>query len=317
MGRVPRAGTIAGVMTPEALGLAPDPELARLAASRIGERPAGRALLERPDIVPAAARLLGFSTSAADFFASHPDELEALADPGPRDAPALAAECAIAVDALGPASGLRQFRRRASYRVAARDLEGASLEEIVEELSAIADRCLDVSATVAAGRDLAIVAMGKLGGRELNYASDVDVLFVHAISDGAAHETATRAAHDVIGLLSSPTEDGIALRVDANLRPEGRSGSLARSLPSMLEYYGRHAETWELQALLKARPAAGDRALGEAFVDGVQRSVYPEVLPRAVVDDVRASKARIEQHVRAMGKEHVELKRGRGGIRDV
>src|SRR3989440_12994413 len=85
----------------------------------------------------------------------------------------------------------------------------------------------------------------------------------------------------------------------------------------MIEYYGEHAATWERQALVKARPVAGDIELGERFVHAVTALVYPAVLPASAIEDVRASKARIEEHVRASGKEHVEVKRGRGGIRDV
>ena len=121
----------------------------------------------------------------------------------------------------------------------------------------------------------------------------------------------------MIDLLSAPGPEGIALRVDPDLRPEGRAGPLSRSLEAMADYYEQHAATWERQALLKARPVAGDLALGAEFVATVTPLVFPSVLPATAVEDVRASKARIEEHVRAMGKEAVELKRGRGGIRDV
>ena len=101
-------------------------------------------------------------------------------------------------------------------------------------------------------------------------------------------------------MLTEPTAEGIALRVDPNLRPEGRSGPLSRSLPSMGEYYARHAATWERQALLKARPVAGDPALGSRFLEVVEPLVYPEVLPPSAIEDVRSSKARIEDHVRTL-----------------
>src|SRR6266540_4210024 len=116
---------------------------------------------------------------------------------------------------------------------------------------------------------------------------------------------------------NGPPPEGQALRVDTTLRPEGRSGPLSRSLVSMIEYYGQHAATWERQALLKARPVAGDLALGERFVESVAPFVYPAVLAASAIEDVRASKARIEDRVRSLGKEAVEVKRGRGGIRDV
>src|SRR5438552_184199 len=121
-------------MSPEVLGRAladaPDPEMARVAVSRIGERPVARELLARPEIIPGAARLLGFSTAAADFFAAHPEELEHLADLHPRGLDELVAEAEEAAAAHGPAAGLRRFRRRATSRVAARDLAGATVDEV-------------------------------------------------------------------------------------------------------------------------------------------------------------------------------------------
>jgi glutamate-ammonia-ligase adenylyltransferase len=310
------------MMTPEvlgrALGEAPDPELARVAVSRMEGRPGARELLQRPDIISGAARLLGFSTAASDFFTAHPEELEALSDLRPRTLGELTAEAESAMGALGAGAGLRRFRRRASYRVAARDLGGASVDEVIAELSHVAEACLRLAVRSTPGTDgMAVIGLGKLGGDELNYSSDVDVLFLHRSTGVDAQERAARAATAIIALVSEPTAEGTCLRVDATLRPEGRSGSLSRSLESMIEYYGRHAATWERQALLKARPVAGDDSLGAAFVQAVAQFVYPAILPAAAIDDVRASKARIEELVRSRGKEAVELKRGRGGIRDV
>ena len=309
------------VMTPEvlgrALGEAPNPELARVAVARLDERPGAREQLERPEVIPAAARLLGFSTAATDFFVAHPEELAALADTRQRTPQELFSEAESAVEELGPMPGLRRFRRRASYRVAARDLGGAQVEEVMEELTSVAEAGLEIALRAVDGSDLAVVAMGKLGGGELNYSSDVDVLFTHSGTGGDDQARAVKVANALLTVLSEPTADGLALRVDTNLRPEGRAGPLSRSLHSMLEYYERHAETWERQALLKARPGAGDLELGRAFVEGVGPFVYPESLTTAAIEDVRATKARIEEHVRARGKEAVELKRGWGGIRDV
>jgi glutamate-ammonia-ligase adenylyltransferase len=300
-----------------ALDRAPDPDLARRALARVRERPAARALLARPEVAGPAVRLLGFSSAASDFFLAHPEELEALADLRPRSPGELLEEARAAASRLGPGAGLRRFRRRASYRVAARDLSGAPLEEVVAELTAVAEACLRVAAEAVGHRGLAVVGMGKLGGRELNYASDVDVLFVHAEPGAAAQEEACRAAARLIELLARPTEEGVALRVDPDLRPGGRSGPLSRSLSAMVDHYARHAATWERQALLKARPVAGDLELGTRFVEAVVPFVYPAVLPASAIDDVRETKARVEEHVRSLGKERREVKRGWGGIRDV
>ena len=299
------------MLTPEILGRtfadAPDPELARVAFSRVGENARARELLGRPEILPVASRLLGFSTAASDLLVRHPEEVEALADVSLRDAATLRAELAGDVDVRGAVAGLRRFRRRAMLRIAARDLEGGSYEDVVREISDVADACLEA----ACPGGLGVVALGKLGGRELNYASDVDVLLLRAYGAGEG----TGAAF--LALLSDPTEDGVALRVDLTLRPGGRAGSLARSLPATLAYYEREAATWERQAMIKARAAAGDRTLGYAFVDGVATFVYPRELRQEAIDEVRRSKVRLEEYVRRRGKELVEVKRGRGGIRDI
>jgi len=299
-----------------ALAEAPDPELARVALSRVREAPAAREVLEEPDVISVAARLLGFSTAAADFFVQHPEETRSLADVSARDRAALDGELAADVDRRGPPDGLRVFRRRAMVRVAARDLGGAALEEVVAEISAIAEACLEMSCCHASDPvRLAVIGLGKLGGAELNYASDVDVLFVH--DAGGDQETAERAAGQVIRLLSEPTAEGIGLRVDTTLRPGGRGGLLSLSLETILDYYERRSAVWERQAMIKARAVAGDPWLGSGFVEGVTPFVYPVELPSHAIAEVRRTKVRLEEYIRQRGKELTEVKRGRGGIRDV
>jgi glutamate-ammonia-ligase adenylyltransferase len=309
------------VLTPEELGRtladAPDPQLARVALSRVGEDARAREVLARGDVLPVAVRLLGFSSAATDFFVAHPEEVEVLADIRPRPRDELDAELAVDLERLGGGDGLRRFRRRAMNRIAARDLGGAALEGIVAEISAVAEACLTSAVALAVGEELAVVGLGKLGGGELNYASDVDVLFVHAARGPSGQERATRVAAAVIRLLSEPTAEGIALRVDPALRPGGRSGPLSRSLEAMREYYEREAATWERQALLKARAVAGDLDLGDRFVAAVEPFVYPLELEPAAIEEVRQVKVRLEEYVRARGKAATEVKRGWGGIRDV
>ncbi|MEA2557182.1 MAG: [glutamine synthetase] adenylyltransferase / [glutamine synthetase]-adenylyl-L-tyrosine, partial [Actinomycetota bacterium] len=163
----------------------------------------------------------------------------------------------------------------------------------------------------------AVIALGKLGGSELNYASDVDLLFVHGGTGPREQALADNAAATFIKLLSDPTGEGIALRVDAALRPGGRGALLSRSLDATLRYYGEQSATWERQAMIKARACAGDPRLGDAFVAGVEPFVYPgELAPRAI-DEVRRTKVRLEEYMRRRGKEFIEVKRGHGGIRDV
>ncbi len=299
-----------------ALAAAPDPEMARVALSRVGERPEAREALAHPEAVEPAARLLGFSSAAADFLVAHPEEAGLFLDLAPRRRDDLLAEVRRDVGRFGPEAGLRRSRRRALFRVAARDLGGEGVEEVVAEVTAIAEACLEVAVEEAGGR-LAVIGMGKLGGAELNYASDVDVIFVHEGSGAEVQADAARRAARLVSLLSEPTAEGVALRVDAALRPEGRAGPLSRSVQATAEYYRRHAATWERQAWLKARPVAGDLELGGGLVEALEPVIYREHLDPSAIEDVRAMKVRIEEHVRARGKESVEVKRGRGGIRDV
>jgi len=217
-----------------------------------------------------------------------------------------------------PLRALRRWKRRELTRIAARDLIGiADLPAVGRELTGVAEACLSRALDLARPQvPFAIVGMGKLGGSELNYASDVDVIFVHDGSDGGGEE-AERAARAVLASMMTPTADGIVFRTDADLRPEGRSGPLSRSLDSYEAYYKRWAQTWEFQALIKARPVAGDPELAERFGELVVPFVWPETLAPDAVREVRAMKARAEEETRRQGLDDLELKRGRGGIRDV
>ena len=299
------------------LATVPNPELGRVALARVCEDERARAALTRPDVLPAAATLLGFSSSAADFLVAHPDEAAALVDLRSRSREELEAELAADAERLGPADALRRFRRRSMMRVAALDLSREPFEDVVGEISAIADACLVLACREAAPSGIAVIAIGKLGGRELNYASDVDVIFVHESGGPERQRDAERACAAFVRLLAEPAAEGIALRVDVTLRPGGSRGALSRSLDAMRSYYANEAATWERQALIKARPVAGDPELGTAFVDAVAPFVFPSELAPAAIDEVRRVKVRLEEYVRASGKARIEVKRGRGGIRDV
>ncbi len=293
-----------------AIADAPDPELARVALGRVGD--AGAEVTD-----PALIRLLGFSFAAADLLVRHPEEAAGLTDVGARDRTALDAELTADLASLGPERGLRRFRRRAMLRVAARDLAGAPVDDVVVEISDVADALFAAACGLAGATGLAVIALGKWGGRELNYSSDVDLLFVHTDAGPASQEAMERVAADLVRLLAEPTDDGIALRVDAALRPGGRAGALSRSLDATLAYYERTAATWERQAMIKARAAAGATDLGDRVVEGLAPFVYPAHLEPAAIDDVRRTKVRLEEYIRQRGKELTEVKRGRGGIRDV
>ncbi|MDQ1520561.1 MAG: [glutamine synthetase] adenylyltransferase / [glutamine synthetase]-adenylyl-L-tyrosine, partial [Actinomycetota bacterium] len=210
---------------------------------------------------------------------------------------------------------LRRWKRREIVRIAARDLLSlADLPTVASELAALAEACLRVAVDAAAPAEpFAIIGMGKLGGRELNYASDVDVLFAH---DGSSAD-AERAARAVLQTMSAPTADGIVFRTDADLRPEGRAGAISRSVDAYESHWQHWARAWEFQALIKARPVAGDAALGKEFVARAEPYVWPDVLDPDAIREIRAMKARGEELLRRKGTHEREVKRGWGGIRDI
>ncbi len=204
--------------------------------------------------------------------------------------------------------------KEALVAVAAADLSGEiDMPEAGLRISAIADTAARrVVDEVVADIDstLAVIAMGKWGGRELNYASDIDLVFVHDGPEADALAASTR----IVANLARRGDGGQAFRVDTDLRPEGTSGPLSRSLASYRAYWERWAETWELQALLKARFVAGDPAVGEAFIAATLDFVFPEQLGADAVRSIRSMKQRAED---VLDGSVTELKRGVGGIRDV
>jgi len=170
-----------------------------------------------------------------------------------------------------------------------------------------------------AGARFCVMGMGKLGGEELNYASDIDVMFVFdSSSESSGVEWARRMAEGVLSRLAATTEEGQAFRVDAGLRPEGKDGPLVRSLASYRAYYERWAKPWEFQALIKARPVAGDPTLGREFVDLVRPMVYPERLSPEAIREIRGLKARIEkERLGPREDRRFQMKVGTGGLIDI
>jgi glutamate-ammonia-ligase adenylyltransferase len=212
---------------------------------------------------------------------------------------------------------LVQCKQLELLRIAARDLLGMDpLEEVGDRLATLADRVLDVALHLCGGPDtsgghkLAVIAMGKLGAGELNYASDVDIMFVTGDTTGAA-EAVTPLARRILQLARQ------CFRVDVDLRPEGRNGPLVRSLGAYRAYWERWATGWERQALLKARPVAGDEELGQAFARAAAEAVWAEPFGAEQIREARAMKARAEAQLARRGLTEREIKRGRGGIRDV
>jgi [glutamine synthetase] adenylyltransferase / [glutamine synthetase]-adenylyl-L-tyrosine phosphorylase len=249
--------------------------------------------------------------------------------------------------ALGPAGdhqalgvALRALRLREMVRIAWRDLAGwADLAETLGELSDLADACLDGALCRLHGwqverhgtpRDpagaplgLVVLGMGKLGARELNFSSDIDLIFAYASegeTDGARAlsnaEFFTRLGQALIAALDAPSADGRVFRVDMRLRPYGESGPLAMSFDAMEDYYQVHGREWERYAMIKARVAAGDRAAGERLLEQLRPFVYRRYLDFGAFESLREMKERIAREVRRKGLQR-NIKLGPGGIREV
>ena len=236
-----------------------------------------------------------------------------------------------------PGTGAGHDALRTAYReqllgIAALDLTSpdplVTLPETAGALADLAQAALEAALAIArdevgpdAGRTrLAVIAMGKTGGCELNYISDVDVIFVAEPAEGVAEDESTRVATDLAARLmricSASTAEGSLWQVDAALRPEGKNGPLVRTVASHRSYYERWAKTWEFQALLKARPVAGDAEVGRAYCEAVQPLVWQASSRENFVDDVQAMRRRVEQHV-PVAEADRQLKLGAGGLRDV
>ncbi|MGQ5262300.1 bifunctional [glutamine synthetase] adenylyltransferase/[glutamine synthetase]-adenylyl-L-tyrosine phosphorylase [Micromonospora sp. ZYX-F-536] len=261
--------------------------------------------------------VLGASSALGDHLVAHPGHYAALGTASDGLAPTAEGRLEPVGDG-NPVAVLRSAYRLALLRIAAADLTGGrGLEQTMAALSALADATLAEAYEIAVAElpegtarpRLAVVAMGKCGGGELNYVSDVDVIFVAAEdSDLTAGTTvATRLIH-ICGLVAWP--------VDAALRPEGSRGPLVRTLASHLAYYRRWARTWEFQALLKARPAAGDLPLAQEWIDQLAPLVWRAAERPEAVEDVRAMRRRIIDNIPPKELER-EIKRGPGGLRDI
>jgi glutamate-ammonia-ligase adenylyltransferase len=259
------------------------------------------------------------SDSLADFVCRHEWATRLLAEDALPDSDAYRRAIRDACS-QGGIEHLRLAKRCFLAQIAAWDLASeAALDDVGVALSNLADACLEAALAGAQGLEsLAVIAMGKLGGRELNYVSDIDLLFV---ADGD-HHRATRAAEELLRSLGGFSPQGAAFHIDTNLRPEGRSGALVRSLEGALEYYRRWAKPWEHQALIKARAVAGNREVGDAFVEQTRLLVFPGGIDAAHIASIRKIKARIERQAarttaRARSARSEDVKLGPGGIRDI
>ncbi|WP_030169414.1 bifunctional [glutamine synthetase] adenylyltransferase/[glutamine synthetase]-adenylyl-L-tyrosine phosphorylase [Streptomyces sp. NRRL S-813] len=324
----------------EALGATADPDLALRGLVRLLEaQPSPTARRELLDTLIAAKPLrdrllgvLGASAALGDHLARHSGDWHALVTYEPRDLhPGLEEFERGLAEAEDPVS-LRVAYRRCLLSIAARDVCGTTgVAETAAELADLATATLRAAlriACAAAPDDaalcrLAVIAMGKCGGHELNYVSDVDVIFVGEAVEGgeggdeqAALRAATRLASHMMRICSETTVEGSIWPVDANLRPEGRNGPLVRTLSSHVAYYQRWAKTWEFQALLKARPVAGDAELGARYVAALDPLVWQAAERENFVADVQKMRRRVVENIPVSEVER-ELKLGPGGLRDV
>ncbi len=332
----------------------PDADMALNNFERFLANPAGAQQLpalreSRARSLEILLQLLSTSQFFSDLLVANPDYLEMVRLPLRRSPSQKEMEEQLQSDvdaALKDSEVLhafRRFRQRQTLRIGANDIiHDRPVEEITRDLSRVADAALEV-ALVTALRHVAarfgepftssgqparsvILAFGKHGGEELNYSSDIDLMFLYD-EEGATHgrrltsitneEFFGRVLSEVVRLLSAHTERGQAYRVDLRLRPEGHRGPLARSLTSTLSYYDTFGRTWERQALIKIRLVAGDLQLGGAFLQAIEPFVYRKYLSFAEINEIKALKRRIEQKSGRAGTSNTEVKTGHGGIRDI
>jgi glutamate-ammonia-ligase adenylyltransferase len=256
----------------------------------------------------ARSRIVNIAASSRALAASVTTHPELLAGPARHQSVTLqvmAALVTIAGDDLAGTIDMAEATRRYSH----------AMDDIVSGALARAKEAVAESQPAAADLPFAVIAMGKWGAEELNYYSDIDLVFVHEAEDtdaAKARDAALAIASRLIRALSSQTFDGPALEVDANLRPEGTRGPLSRTIDSYQRYYREWGEAWELQALIKARHAAGSEELGSRFVQLARDVVWQTGLDAEALRSIRRIKEQTEQSAKRN-----DIKRARGGIRDI
>ncbi|MHB1012604.1 MAG: [protein-PII] uridylyltransferase family protein [Desulfobacteria bacterium] len=337
---------------------APDPDLFFLNLSRWVDSLPGAILTRafaREDLLPLIGALLGGSEFIPEQIARRPEifrflflEDGVLRRPGPE---ALGQEALAAADRCATEEELKRDLRRMKHReiarIAARDLSGvAPLPEVTEDLSRLASAALEgavrfsrrsldarLGAPVAILPDGArrparfvVMGMGKLGALELNFSSDIDILYLYETDQGGTegtarsvslHEYFVRLGEAVTRIVSEATGDGFVFRVDLRLRPEGTRGELANSLRSAEIYYESWGQTWERAALIKACPVAGDLSLGEEFLRSVVPFVYRKYLDFTAIEEIKGMKDRINLAAARSLRSDRDVKLGLGGIREI
>ena len=346
-----RRGQVQAVLLPRLLDWlsdTPDPDSGLLAYRRISEALAEQrwylaTLRDESAVAKRLMRVLGTSAFVPELLMRAPEVIQSYADGpgGPKlldvdpdgVARALIASSGRHRDPVRAIAAARTLRRRELARVASADLLGLlDVGQVCTALTSVWVAVLQcaLDAVIRADTDegetppaaIAVIGMGRLGGGELGYGSDADVMFVCDPAPGADETRAVKwsvsVAEQVRSLLGAPSDDP-PLEVDANLRPEGRNGPLVRTLASYAAYYEQWAQPWEIQALLRAAPVAGDVDLGRRFMEVADRTRYPDGgLPADAVREIRRIKARVDAERLPRGADpNTHTKLGRGGLADV
>ena len=324
----------------DALAEAADPEqAARLLASFFGRLTTPglyvRALADEPRLARALASLVGASAFLGEALVGHPDLVDRVLFARGMPTPELiAAEVDEELAALGAEASdvdafvgaLRRAKRRATFELGLADLSGELGGRASAHVStALADATLQHACRFAmreramAGEGLAVIAMGKLGGREIGYGSDLDLLFVFDDDADDAQVRAARVAQRVLRLVGAPHGEGPGYELDTRLRPSGNQGLLVVSIAAFARYQAERAEDWERQALVKLRPCAGDTALGARVVAVAHEAAYVKGAPAPErMHHLRVRMERELSHQRLeRSPKRYDLKVGRGGLVDV
>ena len=337
-------GALAGPLL-EALSRTPDPDAAlvgfsRYVATRYPRTMFLRYLIDDPRAIGLLADVLGTSPFLSEILIRNPEYLHWLVsqiDRSPPDAIDLVEEIETLIGRIEAPDGddarvdaLKRFKRRELLRIASQDILGVEpIDSVTRQISDLADVITAQALALAERRVLAgagldrlpgrftVLGMGKLGGRELNYSSDIDLVYLYEPDDeqvSGQHELFHKLGRTLFALMTEFTDEGSLYRVDLRLRPMGRRGNIAYSLRQYLQYYDSWGETFERFALIKARAIAGDLDLGRRFIMLVQPFVYRKYLDHAALEEIFRYKERAEK---ARADVDRDVKVGRGGIREI
>ncbi|HEY4484956.1 MAG TPA: glutamate-ammonia-ligase adenylyltransferase, partial [Nitrospiria bacterium] len=353
MANEPRSRQILAAILPELLGClsdSPDPDqalifLERFTRAALNKNQMLSHLQESPRTLSLLSTVFGTSPFLAEILIRTPVYLYWLSDPAVLERGPTKREMERELSGMlkpTPSAArrkdlLRIFKRKAMLRIGVRDLlRIAPVVETTEALSDLADvligQAFGISEALVRGRlgrrapprsasrALTVLGMGKLGGRELNFSSDVDLIYFYRAGKSgriSAGEYFKELCQEMTTALSGVTNEGHVFRVDLNLRPEGKMGSIACPVETAARYYAERGETWERLAMSKARPVAGDAALGRRFLKTISAFVYSKPFDGDLARDVRRMKEKIDRKMAGRGQSRLNVKLGIGGIREI